>query len=126
MNNMQQAGIEKKSFELNYNGGTIWCEHLDGMGSWEESVISKFSKDIDNFSKPSVSSYMIINLDKTDITEGIVEVIISTFLDGKKSFRKIAFVGVGRRWQKQFNNIKKRGIIINYLSDYEKAKEWLF
>lgn len=126
MNNMQQAGIEKKSFELNYNGGTIWCEHLDGMGSWEESVISKFSKDIDNFSKPSVSSYMIINLDKTDITEGIVEVIISTFLDGKKSFRKIAFVGVGRRWQKQFNIIKKRGIIINYLSDYEKAKEWLF
>ncbi len=126
MNNMQQAGIEKKSFELNYNGGTIWCEHLDGMGSWEESVISKFSKDIDNFSKPSVSSYMIINLDKTDITEGIVEVIISTFLDGKKSFRKIAFVGVGRRWQKQINNIKKRGIIINYLSDYEKAKEWLF
>lgn len=126
MNNMQQAGIEKKSFELNYNGGTIWCEHLDGMGSWEESVISKFSKDIDNFSKPSVSSYMIINLDKTDITEGIVEVIISTFLDGKKFFRKIAFVGVGRRWQKQFNNIKKRGIIINYLSDYEKAKEWLF
>ena len=96
------------------------------MGSWEESVISKFSKDIDDFSKPSVSSYMIINLDKTDITEGIVEVIISTFLDGKKSFRKIAFVGVGRRWQKQFNNIKKRGIIINYLSDYEKAKEWLF
>ena len=126
MNNMQQAGIEKKSFELNYNGGTIWCEHLDGMGSWEESVISKFSKDIDNFSKPSVSSYMIINLDETDITEGIVEVIISTFLDGKKSFRKIAFVGVGRRWQKQFNIIKKRGIIINYLSDYEKAKEWLF
>jgi len=69
---------------------------------------------------------MITNLDKTDITEEIVEVIISTFLDGKKSFRKIAFVGVDRRWQKQFNNIKKRGIIINYLSDYEKAKEWLF
>jgi len=126
MNIIQQAGIEKKSFELNYNGGTIWCEHLDGMGSFEESVISKFSKDIDNFSKPSVSSYMIINLDKTDITEGIVEVIISTFLDGKKHFRKIAFVGVDRRWQKQFDNIKKRGIIINYLSDYEKAKEWLF
>ena len=30
-----QAAIKKKSFELNYNGGTIWCEHLDGMGNQE-------------------------------------------------------------------------------------------
>lgn len=31
MNPIWQAGMNKKSFELPYNGGTIWCEHLDGM-----------------------------------------------------------------------------------------------
>ncbi len=32
-----KAGIEKKSFELYYNGGSIWCEHLDGMGFFRKS-----------------------------------------------------------------------------------------
>ena len=38
-----QAAINKKSFELNCNGGTIWCEHLDGMGSREDEVIKKYN-----------------------------------------------------------------------------------
>ena len=124
--NKIQAGIKKKSFELNYNGGTIWCEHLDGMGSCVDEVITKFSEDIINFSRPSVSSYMIINLDETIITDHIVEVIVSAFLDNNKSYRKIAFVGVNARWQKQFSKIKEKGTVIRFLSDYEKAKEWLF
>ena len=28
MDSVHQAGVKKKSFELNFNGGTIWCEHL--------------------------------------------------------------------------------------------------
>lgn len=45
MNDIEQAGKNKKSFELNYNGGTIWCEHLDSMGAFEEEVIKKFLDD---------------------------------------------------------------------------------
>ena len=26
-----EAGIKKKSFELYFNGGSIWCEHLNKM-----------------------------------------------------------------------------------------------
>ena len=74
MNDIEQAGKNKKSFELNYNGGTIWCEHLDSMGAFEEEVIKKFLEDKKSFTRPSVSSYMIINLDETDITENIVNV----------------------------------------------------
>lgn len=38
------AGCDKKkSFELNYNGGTIWCEHLDGMGTFEDEVTAKYN-----------------------------------------------------------------------------------
>ena len=69
MNYKEQAGINKKSFELNYNGGTIWCEHLDSMGNLETEVINKFKEDYKSFSRPSVSSYMIINLDETNVSE---------------------------------------------------------
>ena len=41
MNEILRAGIKKKSFELKFNGGTIRCEHLDGMGYVEETDISE-------------------------------------------------------------------------------------
>ena len=126
MDIIQQAGIRKKSFELNYNGGTIWCEHLDGMGACENEVISKFIGDKKSFSRPSVSSFMIINLDKTDITGQIAETIVNCISDTEKLIRKIAFVGVEKRWQRSFGVLKKKGIVISFISDYEKAKEWLF
>ncbi len=126
MDIMIQAGIEKKSFELPYNGGQIWCEHLDGMGKFETEVIRKFTKDKSSFSRPSVSSLMIINLDRTDITENIAGTIVTNILEIDKVFKKIAFVGVNIRWRKAFGDLKRKGISIKFLSDYEKAKEWMF
>ena len=118
--------MNKKSFELNYNGGTIWCEHLDSMGNMEAEVIRKFEEDYKMFSRLSVSSYMIVNLDETTITEQIVVSIVNGITECKKRFLKIAFVGVGRKEQKQFGMImKKTGITVSCLQDYEKAKEWL-
>jgi len=26
-----KLGLKKKSFSLSYNGGEIWCEHLDSL-----------------------------------------------------------------------------------------------
>lgn len=123
---MIQAGIEKRSFELPYKGGQIWCEHLDGMGKFETEVIEKFIGDISSFSRPSVSSFMIINLDRTDITENIAVTIVTNILEIDKVFRKIAFVGVDVHWRKVFGDLKRKGIAIKFLSDYEKAKEWMF
>lgn len=126
LNYKEQAGMNKKSFELSYNGGTIWCEHLDSMGDMEAEVIRKFEEDYKLFSRPSVSSYMIINLDETITTEKIVACIINGITECKKKFMKIAFVGVGRKEQKQFEKImKESGIIVSFLKDYEKAKEWI-
>ncbi len=126
MDIIQQAGIKKKSFELNYNGGQIWCEHLDGMGAYADEVVSKFIKDKSVFSRPSISSFMIINLDQTDIIESIVDTIVTTISESDKVFRKIAFVGVNARWHQPLSKIKKRGIAVRFLDDYEKAKEWLY
>ncbi|MBR4622392.1 MAG: hypothetical protein IKO44_02515 [Ruminococcus sp.] len=125
MNIIQQAGINKRSFELNYNGGTIWCEHLDGMGAYENEVIKKFLGDKPSFSRPSVSSSMIVNLDKTEMTDRIAETIVSALTDSKKKIRKIAFVGVDKRWHKKLKKIQDSGCIIKFLTDYEKAKEWV-
>ena len=121
-----RAAINKKSFELNYNGGTIWCEHLDGMGDLEQEVIDKFKGDLPKLRRPSVSSSMIINLDDTVITEAIENEIVNVLLDSNKQFRKIAFVGVNRRHHTKFNEIHDRtGALVKYLNDYEKAKEWV-
>ncbi|MBR6872530.1 MAG: hypothetical protein IKN17_03375 [Ruminococcus sp.] len=50
-NSIRQAGINKKSFELNCNGGAIRCEHLDGMGPYEDEVIRKLTGDRAAFSR---------------------------------------------------------------------------
>jgi len=121
-----QAAVNKKSFELNYNGGTIWCEHLDGMGNREQEVIDKFSGDLPRLLKPSVSSRMIINLDETWITEAIEQVIVDGLCEGNKPFRKIAFVGVDRKHRKTLMALQSRtGSFVNFLDDYEQAKEWV-
>lgn len=126
MNDKEQAGLNKKSFEINYNGGTIWCEHLDSMGNMEAEVINKFKEDYKTFSRPSVSSYMIINLDETIVSEQIVECIVNGIIECTKKFMKIAFVGVDKKQQKKFEKIKKEdGVMVSFWTDYEKAKEWV-
>ncbi|MGN0480298.1 MAG: hypothetical protein ACI4EV_01870 [Lachnospiraceae bacterium] len=126
INYKERAGINKKSFELYYNGGTIWCEHLDSMGNMEAEVINKFKEDCKTFSCLSVSSYMIINLDETVVSEQIAECIVNVILECRKRFIKIAFVGVDKKAQKQFEKIRKESsVMVSYLKDYEKAKEWV-
>ena len=53
--------------------------------------------------------------------DGGEKVIINT----DKMISSIAFVGVNKRWQKPFGQIKKKGIVITFQSDYEKSKEWV-
>ena len=121
-----KAGINKKSFELNFNGGTIWCEHLDGMGEHEREVIEKFTNDLSKLLRPSVSSSMMINLDETTITDEIAETIAKGLTECQKTFRKIAFVGADRKYHHVFSRISdKKGTVIKYMDDYEKAKEWV-
>ena len=107
----ERAGIEKKSFELNYHGGSIWCEHLDGMGEMEEEVIGKFREDRRVFGRPSVSSYMIVNLDETAVTERIAAQIVDGILQCPKRFLTIAFVGVGRKERKLFDRIRANPVL---------------
>ena len=116
----------KKSFELHYNSGTIWCEHLDGMKSHEQEAIDKFNGDLPELLRPSVSSCMIIHLDETMITEAIKHAIVNGLSEREKRFRKIAFVGVDRKHQiKLITGLSRTGAAVKFPDDYEKAKEWV-
>lgn len=118
-------GLNKKSFELNYNGGSIWAEHLDSMGKYENEVIKKFQNDAKLFSRPSSSSFIVINIDETIVTENIITCLVDTIKNSDKAFMKIAFVGVGKKEQRELTKkLSQCDFLLEFFSDYEKAKEW--
>lgn len=120
-----KAGIEKKSFELYYNGGSIWCEHLDGMGFFSEKVREKFLCDFKQFARPSMTSFMIINLDETELDDEIISCITDTLVRSEKRIMKLAFVGVKKSARGAFRRIgNEKKCAVNFYDDYEKAKQW--
>lgn len=122
-----EAGLRKKSFELYFNGGSIWCEHLDGMGDMKDKVIEKFQSDKKTFCRPSMTSFVIVNLDQTEIDGDIISCIYDTFVNSQKRFMKIAFVGVKKIGDR--NNLRdisrKNGCPVEFFDDFEKAKWWV-
>lgn len=122
-----ESGLRKKSFELYFNSGSIWCEHLDGMGELKEQVIEKFTYDKKIFCRPSMTSFLIINLDETVIDTDIISCIVETITGSQKRFMKIAFVGVKKVADKNdFRAISYiKGCPIEFFDDFEKAKQWV-
>lgn len=122
-----EAGLRKKSFELYFNGGSIWCEHLDSMGDMKEKVIEKFLSDKKSFCRPSMTSFIIVNLDQTDIDDDIISCIFDTFVNSQKRFMKIAFVGVKKIGDRNYlrDISRKKGCPVEFFDDFEKAKWWV-
>ena len=126
MNDQERAGLNKQSFELSFRGGSIWCEHLDGMGEMDTEVIRKLRADARLFTRPSVSARMIVNLDETVVTEAIAACVAACITGCGKRFARIVFVGLGRREQKKIAALLHGcGAQIAFLRDYERAKEWV-
>ena len=121
-----ELGLHKKSFSLFYKGGEIWCEHLDSLYNEKELLKNKFNQDLLQIGRPSISSFLVINLDETVIDEEIMEFIINNLVMLKKSLCKVVFVGLNSKMK---NFVKKRNIntsfVMTCIDDYEKAKEWL-
>ena len=65
---------------------------------------------------------MIIDLDKTEMTEKIIETIVNGLTDNGKTFRKIAFVGIDRRWRRKFIKIQETGCLTEYFRIMKKPK----
>ena len=109
---------------LYYHNGEIWCEHLDSLEDKEELLIQKFNDDLKIISRPSTSSYIIVNLDETVVTDDIIEHILNSFINLGKPLKKVAFVGLSSKYKRY---IKKKSLpfVTACIDDYEKAKEWI-
>lgn len=124
------AAVKKKSFVLPYNGGEIWAEHLDGLYTYKEIVFRKFERDIPEMMKPSSPSTIAVALTETKVDEEILNKILDTYLNTDKIIRRVAFVGLDRRGQKQLQQLLNEAspnvkFEVYCTEDFEKAKEWL-
>ena len=120
-----EAGLRKKSFDLYFNGGSIWCEHLDSMGEMKDKVIEKFFEDKKTFCRPSMTSFIIINLDQTELDDDIISCITDKLISSPKRIMKLAFVGVRKPIDKNDLRIigQKKGCPMEFFDDFEKAKQ---
>jgi hypothetical protein len=121
-----ELGLNKRSFSLFYNGGEVWCEHLDSLYGEKELLKQKFKRDLIEISRPSTSSFLVVVLDDSEIDKDILEWIVDRFVMLKKPLRKVVFVGLDLKMK---NYIKKKKADISFMmtciDDLEKAKEWL-
>jgi hypothetical protein len=123
-------GTNRKSFAMYFSGGEIWFEHLDGMYSFEDEVMRKFINNITNITKPSAPSLIAVNLDETVVSEKIIALITDTYIKNTRYIHKVIFIGLDKYSQKLMKSaFKKRDdeyqFAVNYINDFEKAKEWL-
>lgn len=119
-------GYKKKSFALPYNGGEIWFEHLDGIYNNESLVLKKLESDVPLFSRPSSSSYICFVFNETEVTSRVLEATVNSILKNTKTFMKVAFTGLDRKWKAILKReLSKSGVVIGFLDGLEDAKEWL-
>ncbi|ADL51187.1 hypothetical protein [Clostridium cellulovorans] len=123
-------GTHKKSFAMYFGGGEIWFEHLDGMYSFTDEVIQKFIYDTRNITRPSAPSLIAVNLDETVVTKKIVDLITDIYIKNTRYIHKVVFVGMDSYSQKLMkkvfgNRVGEYEFSVNYINDFEKAKEWL-
>ena len=119
-------GVRKKSFSMYFGGGEIWFEHLDGMDEHTNLVIEKLEKDYCQFKSPSKPSLIAINLDETIVNNIIINAITQKLLNSDKRFTRVVFVGVNRAIKRKIKvAFSKKTFALNFINDFEKAKEWL-
>jgi len=119
-------GLEKKSFSINYKGGEIWIEHLDSIQN-PSLIKEKFIKDLVQIRRPSTSSFIAINLDKSGINAELLNFILDSLCNIDKPIRKVVLVGLNKAMKRL---VKWRMYDLTFavacIDDFEKAKEWLY
>ena len=72
-----------------------------------------------------MTSFMIINLDETELDNEIISCITDTLIRSEKRLVKLPFVGVKKSARGAFRRIgNEKKCAVNFYDDYEKAKQW--
>lgn len=73
-----------------------------------------------------MSSFIVVDLDESEVDIEILELIINSFVMLKKTLRKVVFVGLSARMKRYINKRNKdTSFTMTCIDDFEKAKEWL-
>lgn len=116
-------GYKKKSFALNYNGGEIWFEHLDGIYGCDGLTVKKLTVDVPKFTRPSSPSFTCFAFDETAVTDAVFDSVRYALLDSGKRFMKAAFCGLERKNTVKFRKaFTGRGFAVAFFDDIEDAK----
>lgn len=120
--------IVRKSFAISHHNGFIWAENLDALYDFADIVESKFLNDMKQIKRPSTPSMIAINLNETTTKENLAETIVGGLVDAGGSVRKVAFVGLRRKYisiMKQALNSHNAGFTFRFFDDFMEAKDWL-
>lgn len=119
-------GVKKKSFSMYFGGGEIWFEHLDGIYGNTDIALKKLENDAPLFSKPSATSLVAINLDETYIDNRLISELARVLMNPKKHFTRVVFVGTDKTDRRKIKSaLSAKTFALNFIDDFEKAKEWL-
>lgn len=122
----EPVGLKKKSFSMYFGGGEIWFEHLDGIYEYTDLAIEKLENDYFEFRRPSMPSLIAINLDKTLVGDKLIHAIAEKLLNSDKRFTRVVFVGINRTIKRKIKKaFLEASFALNFINDFEKAKEWL-
>lgn len=124
----KQDLIIRESMKLAFAGGELWGEELDSLSIHTDIVKEKFLRDMAVIRRPSSPSLIAVHLKDTLVTQQLAELIVSELSQASRFIRKLAFVGLDRDAKRLVMRLMKQhphNFAVNYMVDYEKAKEWL-
>lgn len=126
MDGTKLPGFLKKSFAMYFGGGEIWFEHLDGIHEFSQLAAEKLEKDYLEFKRPSKPSLIAVNVDETVISDRLLQAIAEKLTGNEKQFTRVVIVGAGRADKHRLKKVLSGGgFALNFIDDFEKAKEWL-
>lgn len=120
--------VIRQSFSLFYAGGEIFCEELDALSIYTDIVQDKFSKDLEQISRPSCPCFIAVNLTDTLVDEATAKVIVDGLIGVEKPLKRIAFIGLDGHTRRILNAMRKEKscpFSYAYFNGTEDAKRWL-
>ena len=121
-------GWRKQSFALPYRGGSIWFEHLDGLGPHTSLAREKLRGDLSALLSPSGPGLVCVVLNETRVdgalADALTDALTDALLRGGKRFRRVCVVGADFRTRRRIRRAAG-AFPLAFLPGLEQAKEWL-
>ena len=117
-------GWRKQSFVLPYRGGSIWFEHLDGLGPHASLAREKLAVDRPALLSPSGPGLVCVVLNETRVDGALADALTDALLRGGKRFRRVCVVGADFRTRRRIRRAAG-AFPLAFLPGLEQAKEWL-